>query len=101
VQAHVVDCDALLAEHDENEVREGFKVSEKIAIAEALYQRMQGRVGRPNNSGKMPVIKTVGESRDLAAKKAGLGSGRTFVHGRSGLTPVLTREFRTRKKPPG
>jgi hypothetical protein len=68
VACHVVDCDALLAEHDENELREPFRVSERIAIA--LMEQLRGRAG---------------ESRDLAAKKAGFGSGRTRERARKVL----------------
>jgi ParB family chromosome partitioning protein len=85
VACHVVDCDALLAEHDENELRKPFKPSERIAIAEALMARLRGRNHRPNNSGQAPVLLDAGQSRDLAAKKAGFGSGRTLERARQVL----------------
>lgn len=80
IDATVVDCDALIAEHDENEMRKAFTVSERVAIAEAVAERLKGRAGNPElraNSGNISLIET-GRTSDLAAAKAGLGSGKTL-----------------------
>lgn len=80
IDAKVVDCDALMAEHDENEVRKAFTVSERVAIAEAVAERLKGRAGNPKlkaNSGNISLI-DAGQTRDLAAAKAGFGSGKTL-----------------------
>jgi hypothetical protein len=75
-----MDCDALQAEHDENEIRKQFTVTERLAIAQRIAERLQGRVGNPElhaNSGNISGIER-GDTRDIAAAKAGLGSGKTL-----------------------
>lgn len=55
-------------------------MSERVAIAEAVAERLQGRTGNPElraNSGNISLIDK-GQTRDLAASKAGLGSGKTL-----------------------
>lgn len=52
-----------------------------VAIAEAVAERLQGRAGNPElraNSGNISPIEQ-GRTTDLAAAKAGLGSGKTPV----------------------
>ena len=79
IEARVIDCDALQAEHDENEIRKQFTVTERLAIAQRIAERLQGRVGRPGNSGNISCISPdQGQTRDIAAAKAGLGSGKTL-----------------------
>lgn len=77
-----VDCDLLLAEQDENVVRKAFTVSEQLAIAAALELKLKGRHGgnrKSDQDGQLPVLIDKGESRELAATKAGLGSARTMA----------------------
>ena len=50
-----------------------------VAIAEAVAERLQGRNKRPEKSGNISGLTEQGETRDLAAAKAGLGSGKTPV----------------------
>lgn len=82
IEARVIDCDALQAEHDENEIRKQFTVTERLAIAQRIAERLQGRVGNPAlraNCGNISTIEDAGQkTRDLAAAKAGLGSGKTL-----------------------
>ena len=55
-------------------------ITERLAIAQRIVERMQGRAGNPNlisNSGNISLIEK-GQTRDLAAAKAGLGSGKTL-----------------------
>lgn len=52
-----------------------------MAIAEAVAERLKGRAGNPKikaNSGNISGITDKGETRDLAAAKAGFGSGKTL-----------------------
>jgi hypothetical protein len=54
--------------------------SERVAIAEAVAERLKGRAGNPKlkaNSGNISLI-DAGQTRDLAAAKAGFGSGKTL-----------------------
>ncbi len=62
-------------------MRKDFTISERVAIALAVAERMKGRNHRPSESDKCGNISTLteeGETRDLAAAKAGLGSGKTY-----------------------
>lgn len=71
----------LIAEHDENEMRKAFTVTERVAIAEAVAERLQGRAGNPDlkpNCGNISTIEAGQKTRDLAAAKSGLGSGKTL-----------------------
>lgn len=80
IAAKVVDCDALIAEHDENEMRKAFTVSERVAIAEAVAEKLGRRQGERTDLGTSGNISLSdkGQTRDLAAAKAGLGSGKTL-----------------------
>lgn len=62
-------------------MRKAFTVSERVAIAEAVAERLQGRQLAnlvQNRSGNISGSGEQGETRDLAAAKAGLGSGKTL-----------------------
>ena len=67
-------------EHDENEEREPFTTSERVAIGEAKERQLAGRKGQrtdiqlPENFPEVPK----GETRDLAAQAAGFGNGKTY-----------------------
>lgn len=66
---------------DENEMRKAFAISERVAIAEAVAERLKGRTGNPKfrpNGGNISTIEETGKTRDIAAAKAGLGSGKTL-----------------------
>lgn len=81
IAAKVVDCDALIAEHDENEMRKAFTVTERVAIAEAVAERLGKRQGERSDlatCGNIPTSEAGQKTRDLAAAKAGLGSGKTL-----------------------
>lgn len=53
-------------------------ISEKVALAEAIAERLPGP-GRPPNGGNISTIsEDAGKKRDIAAAKAGLGSGKTL-----------------------
>lgn len=75
------DLDALKVEHDENEQRKEPTVSERVALAEAIAERLQGRAGgdrKSDQGGNISTLIDQGKTRDIAAAKAGLGSGKTL-----------------------
>lgn len=85
IEARVIDCDALQAEHDENEIRKQFTVTERLAIAQRIAERLQGpngtRQGQRSDlvtSGNISPSDDAGRTKDIAAAKAGLGSGKTM-----------------------
>ena len=95
------DLDALKVEHDENEQRKEPTVSEKVALAGAIAERLQGRNKRPEKHGNISTLTDQGATRDLAAAKAGLGSGKTLEaaqkvveHGAPELVALAPQEFR-------
>lgn len=53
----------------------------RVAIAEAVAERLQGRHGgdrKTDQGGNISTLNDQGKARDLAAAKAGLGSGKTL-----------------------
>jgi len=74
------DIEALKVERDENEMRKQFTVTERLAIAQRISERMQGRVGGDRKSDQAGNISGMdkGDTRDIAARRAGLGSGKTL-----------------------
>ena len=81
ISAKVIDCDALIAEHDENEMHKAFLVSEQVAIAEAIADRLGKRQGQRTDLSTLRNIslsEDSGRTTDIAASKAGLGSGKTL-----------------------
>lgn len=102
IEAKVVDCDALIAENDENEVRKAFTVSERVAIAAAVAERLKGRAGGDRKSDQRGNISTLidqGATRDLAAAKAGLGSGKTLEAAQVVSVRHLRPAARTARQP--
>ena len=64
--------------------RKDFTASERVAIGEAIEQELEGRAGRPaaekvENFPPLPE----GKTRDLAAKAAGFGNGKTYEQART------------------
>lgn len=73
IDVRVVNVTSIVeGEHDENELREAFKPSEKVAIGRAVEAKMAERRGR-DNPVNIPEFKGV-ETREIAAQKAGFGS---------------------------
>ena len=60
--------------------REAFRVTERVAIAEAVAEKLATRHGVRRDTERGGNISTSdqGKTRDLAAAKAGLGSGKTL-----------------------
>lgn len=82
IPVRFVNLDSLLkGEHAENEFRKDFTVSERVAIGQALEGELEGRHGR-NQHEKEEVENfpppPTGKARDLAAKAAGFGNGKTY-----------------------
>jgi hypothetical protein len=72
---------AWTAEHDENKIRKHLTVTERSAIAQRMVEQLQGRVRNPSlrsNGRNIPAIAETGKTRDIAATRAGLGSGKTL-----------------------
>lgn len=80
VEVRIVDVTSIVeGEHDENEVRKDFNFSERMAIAEAVERELGERRGRPpENVENVPHFSDGQKTRDIAAKAAGFGSGRTY-----------------------
>ena len=79
IDAVSIDCDCLSAEHDENEMRKQFTVTERLEIAQRIAERMGARQGQRNDIGTSGNIsRSKGYTRDIAAKQSGLGSGKTL-----------------------
>ena len=85
IPARIVSLDdIILGEFAENEMRKDFTVSERVAIARAIEERLAARHGGDRRSeevqgGKISTLEIPGEkSRDLAAKQVGFGSGKTY-----------------------
>ena len=80
IPARTVHLDSILkGELAENEFRKDFTPSERVAIGEAIERELEGRVGRPAAETKenFPELPQ-GQTRDLAAKAAGFGNGKTY-----------------------
>src|SRR5690606_25048750 len=73
-------------EHDENEVRKDFTPSERVAIAETIRQALGERQGKRTDLQHTDNGPEVGETRDIAAKKAGFGSGKQYERAKSVTT---------------
>lgn len=80
IPARIVNVSSIVAgEYAENEVRKNFTPSERHAIGKALAEEIGERRGNPNlipqNSAELPKGM---ETRDIVAKKSGLGSHDTY-----------------------
>lgn len=81
IPARTVHLDSILkGELAENEFRKDFTHSERVAIGEAIEAELQGRNGvRHDTQPAMENFPQVaGPTRDLAAKAAGFGNGKTY-----------------------
>lgn len=79
IPARTVHLDSILkGELAENEFRKDFTHSERVAIGEAIEAELQGRNHRPAESPENFPELPKGDTRDLAAKAAGFGNGKTY-----------------------
>lgn len=86
IPVRFVNLDSLLkGEHAENEFRKDFTVSERVEIGQALEGELRGRTGNPTGANQhsggtpenFPGFQK-GDTRDLVAKAAGFGNGKTY-----------------------
>ena len=97
IPAVILRLDSVLAgEYAENEFRKQFTTSERKAIAEAIEEELSARErrGRPSKSPAPAGNKERGETADIAAKKAGLGSAETYQRAKTVVekgTPDLVK----------
>lgn len=82
IPARFVNLDSLLSgEYAENEFRKDFTMSERVEIGKALEVELAARHGRNQHSNLDPEnfpAPPKGDTRDLAAKAAGFGNGKTY-----------------------
>jgi ParB family chromosome partitioning protein len=81
VDVRIVDVTSLVeAEHDENELREAFRPSEKVAIGRAVEAEIGKRQGQRTDKELPENFPEVGgrETRQVAADKAGFGNETTY-----------------------
>ena len=83
-----------VAEHAENEIRKDFTPLERVAIGEAVEAELGKRQGQRTDlasegqggllelPGNCPEVKS-GETREIAARKAGFGSDRTYLRAKA------------------
>ena len=71
------DLDALKVERDENEIRKSFTVTERLAIAQRIAERLcpdGSRQGQRTDLGKNLPMSEKGKTAEIAARQSGLGS---------------------------
>lgn len=84
IPARFVNLDSLLkGEYAENEFRKDFTVSERVEIGKALEAELSPRHGGDRKSdefqgGNFSTLIESGKTRDIAAKAAGFGNGKTY-----------------------
>lgn len=80
IPALFINLDSIIkGEHAENEMREAFKVSERVAIGLALENEVGERRGRPTNEIPQEIGELKGrETAQVAADKAGFGNPETY-----------------------
>ena len=83
-----------VAEHAENEIRKDFTVSERVEIGKAVEAELGKRQGQRTDlasegqggllelPGNCPEFES-GETREIAARKAGFGSDRTYLRAKT------------------
>ena len=80
IDVRIVNVTSIVeGEHDENEVRKDFTASERVEIGRAVERVLGERQGQRSDQlrDNCPTV-DAGRSRDIAARKAGFGSGKTY-----------------------
>lgn len=88
IPARFVNLDSLLkGEYAENELRKDFTTSERVEIGKALEGELAAKAAQRKKSGVANLPENfpggVGDTRDLAAKAAGFGNGKTYEQAKS------------------
>ncbi|MBF0098377.1 MAG: ParB N-terminal domain-containing protein [Magnetococcales bacterium] len=84
VPVRIVDAPAIMAEHDENEVRKDFTPSERVAIGRKIEEFLGNRRGQRTDitaqqlQENFPEVQPGQQTRDIAAEKSGFGNGKTY-----------------------
>ncbi|MEO5347926.1 MAG: hypothetical protein H7834_16350 [Magnetococcus sp. YQC-9] len=85
IPARIVEVPALLAEHDENEIRKDFTPSERVAIGKAIEATQFERRGRPSDkTHDSKIVQNFAQfepgqkTRDFIAKAIGFDNAETF-----------------------
>ncbi|SDE61230.1 ParB/RepB/Spo0J family partition protein [Pseudomonas extremaustralis] len=80
IPVRTVHLDSILqGEMAENEFRKDFTPSERVAIGEAIERELGSRLGANQHSeGPENFPDPKGDTRDIAAKAAGFGNGKTY-----------------------
>jgi N6-adenosine-specific RNA methylase IME4 len=82
IPARIIEIDDLLdGEHAENLIRKQFTVSERVAIGRSMAARLGDRQGQRTDLGlqeNFPEVEPGVQTRDIAAKYAGFGNGKTY-----------------------
>jgi ParB-like chromosome segregation protein Spo0J len=84
IEARIVDIEHIaFGEHDANVLRENFKPSERVAIAEKVAAAIRERRGRPLNPNAENVpdlapLEKGRRTRELVAERAGFGAATTY-----------------------
>jgi ParB-like chromosome segregation protein Spo0J len=88
ILARIVDIPSIVAgEYAENEIRKDFTPSERVAIARRIEGMLGRRQGQRTDLEPPDNCPEVGaETRDLAAQRAGFGSGKTYERARRVVT---------------
>ena len=96
IEARTIDIDHIVdGEFAENEIRKNFNVSERVSIADAVAAQLGNRMGRPAKKVETFPPFPKGKSRDIAAEKSGLGSGKNYQKARAIVSsgdPKLIRQ---------
>lgn len=87
----------VLGEYAENELRKDFTPSERVAIGRAVEGALGERRGRPSEKvDNGPQFQGGHKTRDVAAKRAGFGSGKQYERAKrvvDGGTPELVEKM--------
>ncbi|WP_193771359.1 DNA N-6-adenine-methyltransferase [Candidatus Magnetaquicoccus inordinatus] len=84
IQVRIVDAPAIMAEHDENEIRKDFTPSERMAIGREIEEAIGNRSGqrmdiiKPEPRENFPEVKPGQRTSDIAAQHAGFGNYKTY-----------------------
>lgn len=81
IPVRTVHLDSILqGELAENEFRKDFSPSERVAIGEAIERELEGRHGKNQHTKEdvENIPSPEGATRDIAAKAAGFGNGKTY-----------------------
>ncbi|MEO5330364.1 MAG: ParB N-terminal domain-containing protein [Magnetococcus sp. THC-1_WYH] len=89
IPVRVINVPAIMAEHDENEVRKDFTPTERVAIGEEMEEFLGNRQGQRTDKERIQLpqnfaeVEPRAETREIAAKHAGFGNRTTYEQAKS------------------